>query len=65
MALIRYNVTEGPRDEIMAELDRYGSDRAQQGKPEKAQEFAAAMRNLELGEDTVRVGHTEYRVTGG
>lgn len=52
----------GTRDEIRAELDQYGSDRAQQGKPDKAREFARALADLEAGADEVRAGHAVYRV---
>lgn len=58
----RYSVAEGSRSEILTELDQYGSDRAQQGKPEKAREFAAAIAAVEAGADEVIVGHSVYRV---
>jgi hypothetical protein len=59
-----YSVTEGTRAQLLAELDQYGADRAQQGKAEKAREFARALDELENGADEVRVGHTVYRVVG-
>lgn len=58
-------VTEAPRADILAELDRYGSDRAQAGKEEKAREFARAMAVLEAGADEVFVEHMLYRVVEG
>ena len=58
----RYNVTEGSRAEILAELDQYGSDRAQQGKPDKAREFKHAIDAIKDGADEVRVGHSVYRI---
>ena len=49
----RYGVTEGSREELAAELDRYGKDRAQQGKVEKAQQIARALNTLTGGADEV------------
>ena len=58
----RRALTAGTRDEIAAELEQYGSDRAQQGKPEKAREFARALAAVEDGADEVEVGHAVYRI---
>jgi hypothetical protein len=57
-----YSVAEGTRAELTVELDQYGADRAQQGKADKAREFARALDELGNGADEVRVGHTVYRV---
>jgi hypothetical protein len=58
----RYGVAEGIREEILAELEQYGKDRAEQGKPEKAHEFARALMHIGKGAGEVMVGHTLYRV---
>lgn len=57
-------VTEGTREQILAELDRYGSDRAQAGKTERAQEYARAIAILENGDDgdECMVEHMLYRI---
>lgn len=60
----RYPVTEGSRAEILAELEQYGADRAQQGKPEKAAVFAQAIHAIEAGAVEVTAGHALYRVVG-
>jgi hypothetical protein len=49
-----YNVTEGTREEILAELDTYGADRAQAGKTEKAEVIADALREVRDGADLGR-----------
>lgn len=55
----------GTREEILAELDRYGSDRAQAGKTERAAELADAIRAIRDDGDTeVHVEHAIYRVLG-
>lgn len=62
----RYGVTEGTRVEILAELDRYTSDRNQQGKHEKARQIGRAMADLErLDVTEARVEHVRYRVVEG
>lgn len=61
----RRALTEGTREEILAELNQYGSDRAQQGKTDKAAEFADALREVRDGATWVEVGHTVYRVVEG
>lgn len=58
----RYGVTEGSRDEIMAELEQYAADRAQQGKHVKAGELRDGMMALGKGSREVRVEHIVYRV---
>jgi len=59
-----HNVTEDTRDGILAVLNTYGSDRAQQGKPEKAAQYAQAVHAVEAGALEVRVEHSVYRVVG-
>lgn len=58
-----YGVTEGTRAELAAELDRYGADRAQQGKEDKARAIAEALADLtDRGADEVRAEGIVYRV---
>lgn len=59
-----HNVTEDTRDALLAELNTYGSDRAQQGKAEKAAAYAQAVHAIEAGALEVRVEHSVYRVVG-
>jgi len=60
-----YNVTEGTREEILAELDTYGADRAQAGK-EKAEAIADAWREVRDGATWVEVSPRQvYRVVEG
>lgn len=56
----RYNVTEGTRAQILAELDQYGSDRAQQGKEDKARHIAKAIALLGKGSDGAWIGNSHY-----
>jgi hypothetical protein len=46
----------------MAELDRYGRDRLQQGKQAVAEEFAEAWREVRDGATWVEVDGGVYRV---
>jgi hypothetical protein len=57
-----YRVAEGTKDEIMAELDRYGRDRLQQGKQAVAEEFAEAWREVRDGATWVEADGGVYRV---
>lgn len=58
-----YNVTEGTRDEILAELDAYGADRSQAGKAEKAAVIAEAWREIRDGATWVEISPRQvYRV---
>lgn len=59
-----YGLMEGTRAELIAELDRYGSDRHAHGKEDKAREFARAIGVLERGGEEVQVGRIVYRVMG-
>jgi hypothetical protein len=59
----RYNAAEGSRSEILAELDAYVDDRAQQGRPQRAAEHAAAAERIRDGETETRVGFSLLRVT--
>lgn len=62
----RYGVSEGTRVEILAELDRYRSDRNRQGKEEKARQIARGMADLEqLDAAETLVEHVLYRVVEG
>lgn len=61
----RKALNRGTRDEILAELEAYGSDRAQQGKEEKARELARALHAIAEGAIEVEVGHAVYRVVEG
>jgi hypothetical protein len=61
----RYRVAEGTKDEVMAELDRYGRDRLQQGKQAVAEEFAEAWREVRDGATWVEVDGGVYRVVEG
>lgn len=59
----RISLNIGSREEILAELDRYGSDRAAAGKTERAQEYADALRAIRDDDDReVYVEHAIYRV---
>lgn len=59
----RYGVTEGTQAEILAELDRYGTDRAAQGKEARAARYAQAIGVIEEGiDDEVEVDRIRYRV---
>ena len=58
----RYRVAEGTKGEVMAELDRYGKDRLQQGKEDKARQFARALADVEEGSTWVEVDGGVYRV---
>lgn len=62
----RRPLTEGTLDEIIAELEKYGSDRADgpHSKPEKAVPFARALAALECGAVEVEANGGVYRVTG-
>lgn len=61
-----YNVTEGTREEILAELNTYGADRAQAGKTEKASVIADALREVRDGATWVEVSPRQvYRVVEG
>lgn len=61
-AAATYGITEGSRTEILAELDRYGSDRAQQGKEEKAHRYAKAIAYIGKGATEVEVDGIRYRI---
>lgn len=61
----RSNVNTGTRDEILAELDQYGADRARQGNTAKAVLYARAHNAIEAGADVVRVGSSIWYVTAG
>lgn len=62
-AMRSYNVTEGTREEILAELDTYGADRAQAGKTEKAEVIADALREVRDGATWVEISSRQvYRV---
>lgn len=58
----KYGVCEGSRTELAAEIDRYGADRAQQGKVEKAKAIARALNSLGDGAVEVRVEGVVFRV---
>lgn len=58
----KYGVTEGTLAELAVELDRYGADRLQQGKEEKAREYARALAALQDPGDEMRVEDVVYRV---
>lgn len=58
----RYGVTEGSREEILAELERYAADRERQGKHVKADELRDAMLAVGEGAREVTVERTVYRV---
>ena len=62
MALTRYNVTQGPRAEILAELDQLGADRTAHGKEDRAREYARAWHAINDGGDEITVDHAVYRV---
>jgi len=57
-------LAEGTRDEILGELEQYGSDRAQQGETEKARAYAQALHAVRAGAVEVRVEHAVYRIIG-
>lgn len=57
-----HGVVEGAREEVAAELERYGSDRAQQGKEDKAARYARALHAVEAGALAVRVEGVLYRI---
>ncbi|NUR04319.1 MAG: hypothetical protein HOY79_49800 [Streptomyces sp.] len=57
-----YGVTEGTKDEILAELDRMGLDRTAQGDEEKAAAIAQAWREVRDGDTWVKLGHIVFRV---
>jgi len=52
----RYRVTEGTRDEILAELDRLGRDRVAQGREDRAGPIGQAWREVRDGETWVALG---------
>lgn len=58
----RKALNKGTRAEILGELEQYGSDRAQQGKEEKARAYARAWHAVEGGAVEVEVEHAVYRV---
>jgi hypothetical protein len=59
----RYGVSDGTREELLAELDRYRSDRNKEGREEKARLIARAMADLEqLDVTEVLVERVVYRV---
>lgn len=58
----RRALNEGTREEILAELDQYGSDRAQQGKEDKARLYARAWHAVKGGAIEVEVEHAVYHV---
>lgn len=60
--ICRYGIGEGGRAEVRAELERYGADRAQQGKLEKAKAIARALNSLGDGASEVRVEGVVFRV---
>jgi hypothetical protein len=60
-----YGVTEGTREEVLAELDRYGADRAQQGKEAKARRYAEAIAQVGKGAVEVEVDRIRYRIVEG
>lgn len=60
----RYGVTEGTREEILAELDQYGHDRTHAGKQAAADAIAQAWRDVRDGATEAWINdHTLYRVT--
>lgn len=61
----RYGVSEGTREEVLAELDRYGADRAQQGKEAKARRYAEAIAQVGKGAVEVEVDRIRYRIVEG
>ena len=60
-----YGVTEGTRDEILAELDRYGLDASRAtGSSPKADRIAQAWRDVRDGATEVWINNRQlYRVT--
>ena len=61
----RTNVNTGSRDEILAELEQYGQDRARQGNTAKTTLYARAHNAIEEGADVVRVGSSVWCVVDG
>lgn len=61
----RSNVNVGTRDEVLAELEGYGSDRAAQGNAAKAREYARAIASIQAGAEVVRVRHSIWYVHDG
>lgn len=62
----RVPVTIGTRDEILAELERLGRDRAEHGKPrERVEQYVNAHTALEQGADVVTADRMIYLVAGG
>lgn len=55
-------LNQGTKDEILHELNRYGSDRAQAGKEDRAREYARAVNAIQEGAEQVEVEHAIYRV---
>lgn len=63
----RYSVTEATAGDVLAELERYGADRAQAGKREKAAEIARAVHAIEAAGDGTEVvvgAHHLFRAAG-
>lgn len=62
----RHSVLEDTRDQILAELDKLGRDRADGPHPrlDKARQLAQALHAIEAGAVEVRVEHAVYRVVG-
>lgn len=63
----RYSVTLGAAADIIAELDRAGTDRTAHGKPDRAAEYARAIAAIEAGGDGTEVvigEHALYRIGG-
>lgn len=60
-----YHVLEGSKDEVEAELQKYGKSRADAGGEPKARRFARALLELEAGTLEVQVEDVVYRVVEG
>jgi hypothetical protein len=56
-------LTEGSRDELLAELRRLADGWNHFGNARRAEEARQAIDALTLGASSVRVGHTAYDVT--